>query len=152
MPLVDGAHHITLLTEDMDRLLGFYARVFDAEVTLDLTEDGLRHAFIRVGPTTVLHPFQLLDGPAPPAPAPMFTRGRLDHFALLAPSEDAFRELRRRLEAEGATDGDVRDMRSAWIMGYFDPDGAAHEVILERPGIADSETLERAEWTTVELD
>ena len=47
----------------------------------------------------------------------MFTRGRIDHFALLAPSEEAFRELRRRIEAEGAADGDVRDMNSFWIMG-----------------------------------
>jgi catechol 2,3-dioxygenase-like lactoylglutathione lyase family enzyme len=83
--LVDGVHHITFLTEDMDRLLDFYVRVFDAEVTLDMTEEGLRHAFLKVGPTTVLHPFQMLEGPGPPPPSPMFSRGRLDHFALLAP-------------------------------------------------------------------
>ena len=152
MSLVDGVHHITFLTEDMDRLLAFYVRVFDAEVTLDMTEEGLRHAFLRVGPTTVLHPFQMLDGPGPPPPSPMFRRGRLDHFALLAPTEEAFRELRRRIEAEGAADGDVRDMNNLWIMGYFDPDGAAHEVMLPRPGFADSDMLERADWTTVTLD
>jgi catechol 2,3-dioxygenase-like lactoylglutathione lyase family enzyme len=150
--LVDGVHHVTFLTEDLDRLITFYVRVFDAEVTLDMTEEGVRHAFLTVGPTTVLHPFQVLDGPGPPPPTPMFTRGRLDHFALLAPSEEAFRELRRRIEAEGAADGDVRDMSSLWIMGYFDPDGAAHEVILRRPGHADSDMLVRAEWTTVVLD
>jgi catechol 2,3-dioxygenase-like lactoylglutathione lyase family enzyme len=151
-PLIDGAHHITLLTDDMDRLVAFYDRIFGAEVTLDMTEEGVRHVFLKVGPTTVLHPFQILEGPAPPPPAPMLARGRLDHFALLAPSEEAFRELRRRIETEGAADGDVRDMRSHWIMGYFDPDGAAHEVMLERPGFADAEMLERAEWTTVTLD
>jgi catechol 2,3-dioxygenase-like lactoylglutathione lyase family enzyme len=151
MALVDGVHHVTFLTEDLDRLLAFYVRVFDAEVTLDMTEEGLRHAFLTVGPATVLHPFQILEGPGPPAPSPMFSRGRLDHFALLAPSEEAFRELRRRIETEGAADGDVRDMRSLWIMGYVDPDGAAHEVILRRPGAADGDMLERAHWTTVEL-
>jgi catechol 2,3-dioxygenase-like lactoylglutathione lyase family enzyme len=150
--LVDGVHHVTFLTEDMDRLLGFYVRVFDAEVTLDMTEEGLRHAFLRVGPTTVLHPFQILEGPAPPPPGPMFSRGRLDHFALLAPTEEAFRELRRRIVAAAAVDGEVRDMGRLWIMGYLDPDGAAHEVILQRPGAADSEMLERAQWTTVALD
>jgi catechol 2,3-dioxygenase-like lactoylglutathione lyase family enzyme len=150
--LVDGAHHITFLTEDMDRLLAFSVRVFDAEVTLDMTEEGVRHAFLRVGRTTVLHPFQILEGPDPPPPSPMFSRGRLDHFALLAPSEEAFRELRRRIEAEGAADGEVRDMRSLWIMGYLDPDGAAHEVILQRPGFADADMLQRADWTTVTLD
>ena len=152
MQLVDGVHHVTFLTEDMDRLLAFYVRVFDAEVTFDMTEEGLRHAFLRVGPTTVLHPFQILEGPAPPAPSPMFSRGRLDHFALLAPSEEAFKELRRRIVAASAVDGEVRDMGRLWIMGYLDPDGAAHEVILQRPGFADSEVLERAQWTTVTLD
>jgi hypothetical protein len=80
----------------------------------------------------------------------MFARGRLDHFALLAPSEAAFRELRRRLEAEGVADGDVRDMQTMWIMGYHDPDGFYAEVIWRRPGVSDSQTLPRAEWTTVE--
>ena len=35
-------------------------------------------------------------------------------------------------------------MRVFWIMGYFDTDGAAHEVMLQRPGFADSDMLERA--------
>jgi catechol 2,3-dioxygenase-like lactoylglutathione lyase family enzyme len=149
--LVDGVHHVTFLTEDMDRLVAFYVRVFDAEPMLDMTEEGARHTFVNVGRTTVLHPFQLLEGPPPPPPTPMFRRGRLDHFALLAPSEDAFRELRRRLEAEGAADGAVRDMRALWIMGFVDPDGAAHEVILQRPGFAEHDVAERADWTTVDL-
>jgi catechol 2,3-dioxygenase-like lactoylglutathione lyase family enzyme len=100
--LVDGIHHVTFLTEDMDRLVAFYERVFDAEKTLDMTEEGVRHVFLKVGQPTVLHPFQMLEGPDPPPPSPMFSRGRLDHFALYAPSEEAFRELRRRIEAEGA--------------------------------------------------
>src|SRR5215211_4772220 len=129
------------------------ARVLHARVRCrgDTRHDrgGLRHTSLKVGPTTVLHPFQILEGPPPP---PMFSRGRLDHFALLAPSEGAFKELRHRIEAEGAADGEVRDMRAFWIMGYFDPDGAAHEVVLQRPGFADSDMLERAAWTTVTLE
>ena len=120
--------------------------------TLDLTEEGVRHVFLEVGPSTVLHPFQILDGPElPPAPGTMFQRGRLDHFALRAPSEEAFREIRRRVEAEGAADGDVRDMRSMWIMAFFDPDGFYVEVMWDKPGVPASEVLPRAEWTTVEL-
>ena len=42
----------------------------------------------------------------------MFQRGRLDHFGLNAASEEAFRELRRRVLAEGAGDGVVTDMGS----------------------------------------
>jgi hypothetical protein len=36
-------------------------------------------------------------------------------------------------------------------MGYVDPDGAAHEVILRRPGFAIFDMRERAVWTTVSL-
>jgi catechol 2,3-dioxygenase-like lactoylglutathione lyase family enzyme len=152
MKLVDGVHHMTFLSEDLDRLTAFYERVFDATKTLDMTEEGVRHVFLEIGPTVVLHPFQILDGPAlPPAPGTMFQRGRLDHFALLAPSEEAFREIRRRIESEDAADGDVRDMQTMWIMALHDPDGLYVEVIWRRPGIPDAQTLTRAEWTTVEL-
>ena len=108
MQLLNDIHHLTFVTADMDRLIGFYRRVFEADVTVDLHEDGIRHAFIELGPHTVLHPFQV-PGVAPPEPQPMFARGRLDHFGLNTASEPAFRELRRRVMAEGAGDGVVAD-------------------------------------------
>ena len=153
MKLVDGVHHVTWLTEDLDRLVGFYERVFEARKTFDKTEEGVRHVFLEVGQATVLHPFQFLEGgpPLPAAPGTMFQRGRLDHFALLAPSEEAFRELRRRIEAEDAADGDVRDMKTMWIMAFHDPDGFYVEVIWRKPGLPDDETLPRSDWTTVDL-
>jgi catechol 2,3-dioxygenase-like lactoylglutathione lyase family enzyme len=151
--LVDGIHHITFLTEGIERLSAFYGRVLDARKTLDMTEEGVRHVFLEIGHTTVLHPFQLLDGPPPlpEAPGTMFRRGRLDHFAFSAPSEAAFREIRTRLEAEGVTDGEIRDMKTMWIMGFHDPDRLYLEVIWRRPDLPDSATLARADWTTVEL-
>ena len=100
----------------------------------------------------MLHPFQIIDGPAlPPAPGTMFQRGRLDHFALSASSEEAFREIHRRLASVAALDGQVRDMRTMWILGFHDPDGFYVEVIWRKPDAADSATLERADWATVEL-
>jgi catechol 2,3-dioxygenase-like lactoylglutathione lyase family enzyme len=59
--LVEGVHHVTFLTEDIDGLVAFYERVFDARKTLDMTEEGVRPVFLEVGPTTVLHPFQIPD-------------------------------------------------------------------------------------------
>jgi predicted lactoylglutathione lyase len=79
----------------------------------------------------------------------MFARGRLDHFALLAPSEETFREIRRRVESEGAADGEVRDMKTMWIMGFHDPDGFYVEVVWRKPDVSDSDTLRRSEWTSV---
>ena len=152
MTLVNGVHHVTFMTEDIDRLVAFYERVFEATKTLDMTEEGLRHVFVEVGPSMVLHPFQLLDGePLPPAPGTMFQRGRLDHFAFLAPSREAFREIRSRIESESAADGDVRDMKTAWIMGFHDPDGLYVEVIWRKPDSVDAETLPRTDWTTVQI-
>ena len=150
--LVEGVHHVTFLTDDMDRLVSFYQRVLDTRKTLDMTEEGVRHVFIEVGPTTVLHPFEILHGPPlPRAPGTMFQRGRLDHFAFWTPSQEAFREIRRRIESEGAADGDVRDMKTMWIMAFHDPDGFYVEVIWHKPGVPDSGTLPRGKWTTVEL-
>ena len=151
MQLLNDIHHLTFVTADMDRLVGFYARIFEARVTVDLEEEGLRHAFIAVGPHTVLHPFQV-PGVEPPGEQPMFARGRLDHFALNAASEQAFREVRRRLVDEGASDGVVTDMGSLLLLSFTDPDEGRHELVWVKPGVPVAQGLRRAEWTRAELD
>lgn len=151
MKLLNDIHHLTFITADMDRLIAFYERVFGARVTVDLDEEGLRHTFIEVGPHTVLHPFQV-PGVEPPASQPMFQRGRLDHFALNTASEDAFRELRRRVVAEGAGDGVVTDMGSLLSFGFTDPDGGGHEVVWVKPDVPVGAGLKRANWTRVDMD
>jgi len=151
MKLLNDIHHLTLITADMDRLIDFYSRVFDAQVTMDLEEEGLRHAFIQIGPHTVLHPFQV-PGVHPPEPRPMFQRGRLDHFALNAASEEAFRQLRRRLMLERASDGAVTDMGSLLLFSFTDPDGGCHEVVWAKPDASVEQGLRKAEWKKVEID
>ena len=150
MTLVADIHHLTFVTADMDRLIDFYARMFDADVTLDLIEGPIRHAFIAVGPHSVLHPFQL-PGIEPPGELPMFSRGRLDHFALNAASYEAFCELHQRLDAEGAVDGDVIDMGSLLLFTFTDPDDGAHEVAWIRPGVPVDQGVRREEWMTATL-
>jgi catechol 2,3-dioxygenase-like lactoylglutathione lyase family enzyme len=151
MKLLDGIHHMAFITPDLDRLIAFYERVFEARVAIDLEEDGLRHAFIEVGPHTFLHPFQVPGVPMPAA-RPMFERGRLDHFALHAASEEAFLELRRRVVAEGAGDGMVTDMGSLLSFGFTDPDGTSGEVAWTKPGVAIEPGLRRASWTKIEMN
>ena len=104
---------------------------------------------IEVGETTILHPFQL-PGVDPPGPQPMFARGRLDHFALNAASEDAFWELRRRVVDEGAGDGMVADMGSILNLGFTDPDGGEHEIVWVKPGVPTDQGVRRAEWTYIQ--
>jgi len=132
----------------MDRLIAFYERIFGARVTVDLEEEGLRHAFIEVDLHTVLHPFQV-PGVELPKPLPMFGRGRLEHFALNAASEEAFWEILRRVVEEGAGDGAVMDMGSLLNAGFTDPDGGEHEVVWVKPDVSIEAGLRRVEWTTV---
>jgi catechol 2,3-dioxygenase-like lactoylglutathione lyase family enzyme len=151
--LVNDLHHMTFLTADLDRLISFYERTFDARVTLDREDDGRRHAFVEIGQHTVLHPFEV---PASTVPGrqPIFERGRLDHFALNATSEDAFREIRRRLVAEGAhatEDGLVTDMGALWSLSFHDPDGGWHEVIWAKPNVALEELKPPGEWRMIDL-
>jgi catechol 2,3-dioxygenase-like lactoylglutathione lyase family enzyme len=151
LPLIKDIHHLTFITADLDRLIAFYERIFEARVTVDLEEEGLRHTFIAVGPHTVLHPFEVPGIEPPSRSQPMFQRGRLDHFALNAASEEAFGELRRRVVAQGAGDGVVTDMGSLLNFGFTDPDGGQHEVVWVKPGVPVESALRRAEWRTVEL-
>ncbi len=150
MPLLDDLHHLAFLTADMDRLIGFYTRVFEAEVKLDVEEEGLRHALIAVGPQTLLHPFQI-PGIEPPGPQPMFERGRLDHFGLNAADEASLREIRRRIVAESAGDGVVTDLGALLSTTFTDPDGGEHEVVLVKPGVPLEASLRRT-WKTIEMD
>jgi catechol 2,3-dioxygenase-like lactoylglutathione lyase family enzyme len=84
MALTAGSHHVAMLTSDMDRLIGFYERVFEGEVVLDMNEDGLRHTFIDLGGGFILHPFQIPGVEVPQGELTIFERGRLDHLALRA--------------------------------------------------------------------
>lgn len=147
MGLVNGIHHLTFITEDLDRLIAYYKRVFDADVTLDLEEGPVRHAFIQVGETTVLHPFQLPET-TPPGSLPMFERGRLDHFALNATSEAAFREIRTRVIAEGRDDCVVIDMGLLLLFNFTDPDDGEHEVVLWKSDGSHDKIL-RKDWTYI---
>ena len=148
MRLVDGIHHLTFITADMDQLIDFYERVFDARVTLDLKEGSVRHAFIEVGGPTVLHPFQIPDV-TPPGSLPMFERGRLDHFALKATTEEAFREIHQRVLAEGRDDCIVIDMGLLLLFNFTDPDDGEHEVVWWKPdGTIDG--ILRKDWTYIE--
>ena len=164
MALLNDLHHLTFITGDMERLIAFYQRIFDARVTFDRVEDDppvwqryrqLRHAFVEIGPHTVLHPFEV-EGIEPPGREPMFGRGRLDHFALDTSSEESFREIRRRLIAEGAnaTDGGlVTDMGSMWSFSFYDPDGGWHEVMWVKPGASfNSGLTPPGEWEMIDLD
>jgi catechol 2,3-dioxygenase-like lactoylglutathione lyase family enzyme len=148
MPITSGAHHLATLTNDLDRLIDFYTRVFDAEVT-ELMEDDLRHAFINLGGGFVLHPFERPAGDVPQGEVPIFSRGRIDHLALRADSLEDFWELRERIHAAGGSDGLVTDLGPLLSAGFTDPDGLWGEVCWDRPAGQERATPEPANWVYI---
>ena len=130
MSLVSGVNHVAVLTDDLARFVDFYASVFDLEVVFEESTPAFRHAIVRTGPTSWLHPAEVVgaeDGAALPE---MFRRGHLDHVALTAASPEAFDELRGRLVARGASDGGVEDLGSFHSVWFTDPDGMHGELIV----------------------
>ena len=130
MDLLTGVNHIAVLTDDLDRFVEFYTDVFDLEVVFRESTPAFRHAIVRTGPTSWLHPAQV-DASAHGAASPaMFQRGHLDHLALTAASPASFRTIRDRLVARGATDGTVEDLGAFHSIWFEDPDGMRGEIVV----------------------
>jgi catechol 2,3-dioxygenase-like lactoylglutathione lyase family enzyme len=131
--LLDGVHHIALLTSDTDRLVDFYETIFGATVE-DSTVDGpVRLTFLSIGPATELNVFEVDGNDQATHQTPMFGRGRLDHLGVRATSIDAFSEIRRRLVEFGASDGFVTDFGPVLSLFFTDPDGLEPEVCVPSP-------------------
>ena len=150
MQLLNDIHHLTFITADMDRLISFYERIFGARVTVDIEEEGLRHAFIEVGPHTVLHPFQI-PGLSLQASSRCSSAG----------ASTTLRSMPQARRRSGKCGGALRRGRkrrsrhgqgSLLLLSFIDPDGGSHEVVSVKPGVPVTRGLKRAEWTKVQLD
>lgn len=127
MTLTAGLNHVAVLTDDLDRFIDFYTDVFEADVVFR-EDEPFRHAILRTGDTSWLHPAEVSDNEHSAGRAAMFDRGHLDHLALTATSPDAFAVLRRRLVARGATDGTIEDLGAFHSLWFTDPDGMRGEL------------------------
>ena len=136
MSLLTGVNHVATITEDLDRLADFYARVFDTPKVLEISIPSLgRHAFISIGGVATLHVWEV-DGTNPSDfGSEIFHRGRVDHFALEAKTYEDFEELRRRLVQEGVTKGEVNDFGVSLSFSFTDPDGTWAEVAWWKDGV-----------------
>ena len=134
----------------MDRLISFYTSVFEAELFLDLTEEGLRHVLLDLGNGFALHPFEIEEVRVPQGELPMFDRGRIDHLALRADTEGTFWELRERIFKAGASDGQVTDLGPLLSAGFTDPDGLWGEVCWDKPPATIERGPDASGWTYIE--
>jgi catechol 2,3-dioxygenase-like lactoylglutathione lyase family enzyme len=128
MPLLKGVNHVAIVTADLDRFVDFYTRMFELELVFSETVPGLRHAILRTGPDSWLHPAEVTGNAHAAASPAMFARGHIDHLALTAASQDAFEVMRSRLVAAGASDGAIEDLGAFHAIWFEDPDGMRAEL------------------------
>jgi catechol 2,3-dioxygenase-like lactoylglutathione lyase family enzyme len=132
MNLLDGVQHVAIITEDLERFIGFYTAVFEMDVVFREATPAFSHAILRAGPRSWLHPVAMADNPHAAALPDMFSRGHLDHLALGAASQPAFDLIRERLLEHGASNGLVEDLGAMHAIWFRDPDGMRGEVSLIR--------------------
>jgi catechol 2,3-dioxygenase-like lactoylglutathione lyase family enzyme len=130
MTMLTGVNHVAVMTADLDRFVEFYTHVFDLDVAFTETTPAFRHAILRAGPDSWIHPAEVNDNTHADALPTMFERGHLDHLALGADSPESFEEVRRRLVERGATDGNVEDLGAFHSLWFRDPDGMHVELTL----------------------
>ena len=128
MQLLDGINHVAVLTDDLRRFIDFYRSVFEVDVVFEEATPAFRHAILRTGPRSWLHPVEVSGNPHGAALPRMFDRGHLDHVALTAESATAFQVIRQRLVERGACDGAVEDLGAFHSLWFEDPDGMHVEV------------------------
>lgn len=136
---VTGCHHVTIQTENLDRLIEFYRVIFGADVWGEMTDEGpqgkeVRHAFIDLGGFR-FHAFE------PPfetgeerGRSQMFGRGHIDHVALEVADSAVFDRLRRKLVESGASNGALTDWGPVRQIVFNDPDGMEVELSIVSDG------------------
>ena len=130
MTLVNGINHVAIMTADLQRFIDFYVAMFEVEQLFREDTPAFRHAILRAGAGSWLHPVEVrgnLHGQAVPE---MFARGHLDHIALSALSPEAFEQVRARLTARGHSNGAIEDLGSFRAIWFNDPDGMRGELTL----------------------
>ena len=138
-----GVNHVATVSKDLDGLIEFYSTIFGTKCLLDVevpymplkqAGGGGRHVFISLGGPTVLHAWEI-DGVDPDEfDGEIFSRGRVDHFALATESYAEFERLRQQLVEMGATTGEVNDFGLMLSFSFQDPDGLWTELAWWKDG------------------
>ena len=126
-PLVTGLNHVALVTADLDRRAAFSVAVFAAEVIDVPAPPGTRAVVVQLAERAGLAVMELPTSAHVRGSSRMLDRGHLDHFAVDVPDGRSLEAVRRRLVAQGASDGAVSDYGPMLSVYFADPDGMAAE-------------------------
>jgi catechol 2,3-dioxygenase-like lactoylglutathione lyase family enzyme len=139
-PLVEGVHHLALVTSDMDATMRFWHEVLRAEIVATMSTDDYRAYFFRIGESQTVafieyhgvdHERYIRPAPVEFALAPQF-----DHLSLNLDDEQSVLALRARLIEYGCEVSEVVDRGILCSISFTDPSGVALE----------------ASWWTIDLD
>ncbi|MDI3419212.1 VOC family protein [Streptomyces luteolus] len=125
-----GINHLTLATDDLDRLVTYYTGLLGAALAFEraATPSGPRIAALDVGGNDHL---MVVETPAAATtgPDPLGGAGwglRVGTYAQLC-------EVRERLLAAGRPVGEIETLPAQWTMTARDPDGRPVDVRAHRP-------------------
>jgi catechol 2,3-dioxygenase-like lactoylglutathione lyase family enzyme len=134
--LLSGLNHVAIVTSDLNRFIDFYTSMFGVEQVFR-EDQPFRHAILRTGGSSWLHPAEVAGNPHAAASEKMFQRGHLDHIALSAVSPEAFDTMRERLVEARASDGTIEDLGAFHAVWFKDPDGMRGELtLITRPDLS----------------
>ena len=137
MGVLTGVNHVATVSEDLDRLIGFYDCIFEAKVLADEEIPHMvlrskagrgRRVMIALGGPGFLHACQIEGVEPSNLDGDIFERGRVDHFSLTVDSYADFEHVRQKLMSEGASTGEVNDFGVMLSFSFKDPDGLWSEV------------------------
>jgi catechol 2,3-dioxygenase-like lactoylglutathione lyase family enzyme len=126
-----GISHVAVVTADLDLFRSFYEDTLGLETMIVLTAGPghARQAIILAG-DVMLQVFEVLgyDPSSRGYTSTMFERGRLDHVGLTVSDLAALTEVRDRLVAIGASEGDIRRLGPMLSVRFHDLEGFEGEV------------------------
>ena len=132
---ITGLHHITLISSDMERTVGFYRDLLGMRLVREGTNEddpGARHFHFGDAdgrPGTIVSCFEYPRMPAGKAGA-----GSTHHFALAVESEAELNGWRDYLTSRGVPCSDILDRTYFRSLYLRDPDGHVVEIATRGPG------------------
>jgi catechol 2,3-dioxygenase-like lactoylglutathione lyase family enzyme len=130
MARTTGFDHVATVTADLDRIVAFYQRVFDAQITFEMaaTPAHPRMVILDLGGGSALNVTEQAAGTIAGDRARPGGRGPIDHYGIAVASRADLDDMRQRLAAAGADVGDVQRLGDTWSLFFRDPDGMELEV------------------------
>jgi catechol 2,3-dioxygenase-like lactoylglutathione lyase family enzyme len=130
MPTTTGFNHVATLTADLDRLVDFYRKAFDAEIVFEMAaEPGHpRMTILDLGGGAALNVFEVDEADIIGERRGIGHRGAIDHFGLAVDSRATLEAVRDRLRGMGADIGEIQRLGGEWSLFFRDIDGMELEV------------------------